>query len=221
MAVSLTNGLSDLSKELGETNTNTNTRRIQHYNDAVVDFANERKFPFFVKENTELATVSGDQDYAIPAAVLADWRSPGAIKEITLDDDTTPIKPIDWDQRDDPRYDGKNYFYINPEETRIYFKATISAVYTVHIHYWYIPARTTDLEAGSFPIPDRYRKAVAVLAAAYVQWSRYLEQQGNRLFNLYVKLVGGIAIQQSERHKYKPRSLPHYLQWRGFKRTYP
>lgn len=221
MAVSLTSGLSDLSKELGETNTNTGTRRIQHYNDAVVDFANDRKWAFLVKENTELSTVSGDQSYAIPAAVLADWRSPGAIKEITLGDGETPIKPIDWDQRGDARFDGKNYFYINPEETTIYFKVAIDAVYTVHIHYYYIPARTTDTTSGTFPIPDRYRKAVALLAAAYVQWSRYLDQQGNRLFNLYAKMVGGIAQQQSERHNYKPRSLPHYLHYRGFRRTYP
>lgn len=221
MTVSLTDGLSDLSKELGETNTNSNTRRIGHYNDAVVDFANERKWPFFVKKNVQLSTVVGTQSYAIPAAVLADWRSPGAIKEITFGDSADPIKPIDWEDRNNESFSNKNYFYIDPEETTIYFKVSVDAVYVVNIHYWYIPARTTDTSAGSFPFPDRYRKAVALLAGAYVQWSRYLDQQGNRLFNLYTKHVGSITTQQSERHKFKPRSLTHYLQYRGFRRRYP
>lgn len=222
MSVTLTTGLSDLSKELGETTTNTTARRIGHYNDAIVDFFNERKWPFSVKENTDLSTVVGTQSYSIPAAVLADWRSPGAIKEITIGDSEDPIKPIDWEERNNTAFDNKNYFYINPEETTIYFKCEITAASTVHIHYHHIPARITDTESSdTFPLPDRYRKAVGVLAGAYVQWSRYLEQQGNRLFNLYTKLVGNIAEQQSERHKFKPRSLPHYLKYRGFKRTYP
>lgn len=214
--ISLSNGLSDLSKELGESTTNTAARRIQHYNDAVIDFAGERRWKFLVKENTTLTTAVGDQDYAIPVAVLADWRTPGAIKEITLGSDTIPIKPIDWEERGDPRYAGGNFFYINPEETTLYFKKEITATETIHIHYYYIPERIEDTEdVDTFPIPERYRKIVGTLAAAYAQWGRYLEQQGNRLFNTYTKMLQSKAIQQEERHQFKPKRLPHYLQWRG------
>lgn len=214
--ISLSNGLSDLSKELGESTTNTSARRIQHYNDAVIDFASERRWKFLVKENTSMTTVSGTQSYTIHADILADWRAPGAIKEITIGDDTDPIKPIDWEERGDPRFSGGNFFYINPEEETIYFMKEISAAETIHVHYYYIPERIEDTESeDTFPIPDRFRKVVGTLAAAYAQWGRYLEQQGNRLFNTYTRMLESKAIQQEERHQFKPKRLPHYLQYRG------
>lgn len=220
--VDLTTGLSDLSKELGETNTNTNTRRIQHYNDAVIDFFNERKWPFAIKKNSTLLTTSGAQDYAIPAAVLADWRAPGGIKEITIGDGNTPILPIAWEDRGNSAYSNGNFFYLDPEETRIYFKEEVTAGEAVNIYYYHIPARIEDIEdEDEFPVPDRYRKAVALLAGAYVQWSRYLEQQGNRLYNLYTKQVKNITGQQAERNQFAPRRLPHFLAHRGFRRRYP
>jgi len=220
--ITLTNGLSDLSKELGETVSNVTTRRIGHYNDAVIEFSNEKKWEFLIKEDTSLSTVVGTQGYAMPATVLADWRAPGGIKEITLGDSTIPIIPIDWELRGDPRYDDKHCFYLNPEQTMIYFKEPISVVSVVHIHYYYVPARVESTESAvTFPIPDRYRKTVAMLAAAYVQWSRYLEQQGNRLYNLYAKSIGKISNQQSERNKNNPRRFQHYLQHIGFRRQYP
>ena len=57
--ISLSNCLTDLSKELGESVTNTSQRRIEHYCDAVQEFSNERKWPFLVKENTSLNTGVG------------------------------------------------------------------------------------------------------------------------------------------------------------------
>lgn len=215
--ITLTEGLADTSKELGETTTNVTARRVQHYNDAVIDFANERKWPFLVKENTDMVTAAGDQDYTIDADILADIRMPGGIKEITIGDSTESIKPIDWERRGDPRFDNGNYFYLNPENTTIYFKKAIdTAGQVIHVHYYYIPARTEDQTTpGTFPIPSRYRKALGLLSASNAQFSRYLEQQGNRLYNMYVRQIKSITQQQSERNQYQPRSLPHYLQYRG------
>lgn len=216
MPITLLEGLSDTSKELGETTTNSTTRRIQHYGDAVIDFANERKWKFLLKKNTDMSSVVGTQSYAIHANILADWRTPGAIKEITIGDSTDAIKPIDWEDRGDPRFDNGNYFYINPEETTIYFKKAIDQAATINVYYFYIPARTDDLETpGTYPIPSRYRKAIGLLAASNVQFARYLDQQGSRLFNLYTKQLKSIVQQQSEQHTFKPRSLPHFLQYRG------
>lgn len=221
--ITLTELLSDISKELGETTTNVVARRIQHGNDAVIDFANERKWPFLVKENTSMTTISGDQDYAIHANILADWRAPGAIKEITIGDNKDPITEIEWGQRGDSRWDGASVFYVDPEGTTIYFKTSIAKTGDIiHVHYFYIPARVPDTTSVvTFPIPSRYRKALGLLGAAYVQFSRYLETQGNRLFNMYVKQVQSITTQQSERNSNSPRRIQHYLQAIGFRRRYP
>ena len=217
MSITLTEGLSDTSKELGETTTNTSVRRIQHFNDSVVDFANERKWPFLVKENTDMLTVTNDQDYAIDADILADIRFPGGIKEITIGASTVPIKPINWEDRGDPRFATGNWFYMNPEQDTLYFTQDIDTTGDViHVHYYYIPARIEDTTSeNTFPIPSRYRKALGLLSASNVQFSRYLEAQGNRLFNMYVKQVKSIAQQQSEQPAHKPRTLPHFLAWRG------
>lgn len=220
MAHTLQTGLSDLSKELGETTVNTGGIRIRAYNDAVIDFANEKKWPFLVKENALLSTQVGVNDYSLSS--ISDMRFPGPIKEIYLGDDTEPFLPIDWDERNNSKYVDGKFFYIDPSDGTLTFKGDITDVKVIHIWYYYIPSRIEDAgSVGTFPIPDRYRKAVATLAAAYVQWSRYLDAQGNRLFNIYERMVGKITDQQSERNKYQPRKFPHYLQWRGYRRRYP
>lgn len=220
MAVLLSDGLTDLSRELGESQTNQTSPRIKSYNDAVVEFANEKKWLFLIKKNETLLTIASTTTYNIPAAILADWRSPGAIKAIYIG--ASEFKPIDWEDRNSDEYDEENVFYIDPEETQITFKKDLgNAGQTITIHYYYIPARTEDLTTGSFPIPDRYRKPIAVLAAAFVQWSRYLTAQGNRLYNYYTILVGKIRRNQNETHRFKTKKLQHYLQYRGYKRTYP
>ncbi len=220
MAILLQTGLSDLSRELNETNVNSTTARIGHYNDAATDFSKERKWPFLVKKNESLTTLASTKTYTIPSAVLADWRSPGAIKAIHIG--TSEYLPIDWEDRNDSKYDGGKFFYIDPEETQITFMADLgTAGQTITIHYYYIPARQTDVTAGSFPLPDRYRKEIAVLAAAYVQYSRYLDAQGNLKMNLYNQMMGKAKYQQAETHRKKPRKLQHFLAYRGFRRTYP
>lgn len=220
MSITLSVGLSDLSKELGETTTNTTERRIQHYNDAVIDLATQRKLPFLVKLNSSLSTAVGVQSYSITS--ITDMRGPGGIKEIYLGSSGDAIKPIDWEDRNDSRYTNESYFYLNPEETTIYFKNTISAVEVINMYYWYIPARITDTaSAETFPIPDRYRKVIATCAGAFVQWSRYLESQGTRLYNVYQRMLTSLVVQQSETHRFKSKKLQHFLQHIGFRRTYP
>lgn len=222
MAHTLSTGLNDLSRELGETTTQTGGIRVRAYNDAVIDFFNEKKWPFGVKENALLSTAVNDNDYSLSS--ITDLRWPGPIKEIYLGNDTEPYTPIDWEDRNNEDLEDEKHFYLSPDETTpiLYLKGDITSVKVMHIWYWYIPARIEDTNSAStFPIPDRYRKTVAVLAAAYVQWSRYLDAQGNRLYNLYEKMIGKTKDQQSERNANHPRKLPHYLQWRGFRRTYP
>ena len=220
MAIPLQTGLNDLSRELNETQVNSSIARIGHYNDAVIDFTGERKFPFTIKKNEGLTTLANTKEYSIPAAVLADWRSPGAIKAIHID--TGEFLPIDWEDRNDSRYTGKKFFYIDPEETKITFTCDLGAAgQVVTIHYYFIPTRQSDTLTGTFAIPDRYRKIIAVLAAAYVQYSRYLDSQGNLKMNLYNRMMGKVVYQQSETHRNKPRKLQHFLQFRGFRRTYP
>lgn len=219
MGVSLTNGLSDLSKELGETNTNTTTRRIQHYNDAVIDFFNEKKFPFAVKKNIALTMGASN---TLDITDISDMRQPGGIKEITISGYTKSFKPINYEDRNDYRYTGGQFFYIEPDQVTVKFTSDIDSGTAVTIYYYHIPARITDLEsADTFPLPDRYRKVVATLAAAYVQWGRYLETQGNRLYNLYQKMVTGVEGQQAERVSGNPRNFGHYMKRIGFRRRYP
>ncbi|OGI28081.1 MAG: hypothetical protein A2184_01070 [Candidatus Moranbacteria bacterium RIFOXYA1_FULL_44_7] len=219
MAISLTNGLSDTSRELGETVTKQTTRRIESYNDAIQDFANDSKWPFLVKKDESLTTISGQNNYSL--AGITDIRKPGGIKLITIG--TTDYSPIDYTDRNDDRYDGGKYFYLDPDDGQFTFMTDITTTgTTITIWYYYIPARITSVTAvETFPIPDRYRKVIAVLAGAYVQWSRYLEAQGNRLYNLYTKLVRNVGLQQSERNSNHPRKLQHFLQHKGFQRTYP
>lgn len=220
MAHLLTTGLSDQSKELGETTVVSTPIRIRTYNDSVIDFANERKWPFLIKENAALSTVIGSNDITITS--ITDMRWPGPIKEIMLGAETESYLPINWEDRNDTRYSKGKYFYIRPDGATITLKGDLmTAVLTVHIWYYYIPARIEDTTSVStFPIPDRYRKVVATLGAAYVQWSRYLDAQGNRLFNIYEKMIGKITDQQSERSDKNPKRLQHYLQYIGFRRIY-
>lgn len=220
MSHTLTVGLTDLSRELGETTVQTGPTRIRAYNDAIIDFANEKKWPFLVKESVALATQVGVKTYSLTG--ISDMRFPGPVKEIYLGDDTTPYTPIEWADRNNADIEDGKHFYLNPDETSLTFKGDITAVKTIHLWYYYIPARIEDTNSSSlFPIPDRYRKVVATLAAAYVQWSRYLDAQGNRLYNFYEKMVGKVKDQQSERNAKSPMKLPHYLKFRGFRRTYP
>ncbi len=224
MGITLIQGLGDISKELGESTTNQSNNRIMHFADAVQWFFSERKWPFAMKKDTSLSTLAATTQYTVPAAVKAIWREPGGIKEITVGTSLDAFLPIDWEQRGDSRFDGKNYFYLDPEETKIYFKKELGAAgQAITIYFWHIPARLSDVNDGTttIPIPDRYRKALATLGAAFVQWSRYLETAGNRLFNLYQKMTASAAVQQTERHRGKPMSFPHYLMWKGFKRKYP
>ena len=217
----LTTGLSDQSKELGETTVVSTPIRIRTYNDAVVDFANERKWPFLVKENAAKSTIVGVN--TIDISDITDMRWPGPIKEILLGSETEAYLPINWEDRNDIRYSSGKYFYISPDEATLTLKGDLmTEILVVHIWYYYIPVRIEDTtSATTFPIPDRYRKAVAILGAAYVQWSRYLDVQGNRLFNIYEKMIGKITDQQSERSDRNPKRLQHYLQFIGFRRTYP
>jgi hypothetical protein len=222
MSVSLSSGLQDLSKELGETTVNQTTNRINHYNDAVVEFFNDRKWAFSTKKDTSLATISGTKRYNLDG--ITDIRLPGGIKEVFIgDDDSQPFIPIDYAARHDTQYSGNKFFYIDAETNDIVFLRDITTTGdTITIRYFHIPTRITDIASVStFPVPDRYRKAVATLAASYVQYSRYLDAQGNRLFNMYQRLIGSAAQQQAERNVGNPLKINHPLRWRGFKRVNP
>lgn len=224
MAVLLTNGLADLSKELGETTANQTPNRIKHYNDAVQAFFSERKWKFSKKKNTSLVTVSGQQRYDLSS--ITDIREPGGINEIQVGPDTEdnlPFTPVDFEQRHNPSYKGKKFFCIEEESNELVFLGDISeGGLTITIRYHFIPARIESVsDVVGFPLPDQYRKTVATLAAAYVQWARYLDAQGNRLYNMYERLLQKTGFQQSERNARNPRRMEHPLRWRGFRRTYP
>lgn len=225
MAHTLTTGLSDLGKELGETTVNTGTARVKHYNDAVIDFANEKRWKFLLKKQELTATTTPTgREYAV--APIVDMRENGGIKEIVIGtdaDDNPPWTPIEYEDRHDSQLATHKTFYVDEETGKIVLTSDPGTTgEAITVRYYHVPARIEDTNsADTFPIPDRYRKIVSTLAAAYTQWSRYLDAQGNRLFNLYQTMVGKAEYQQAERNKNHPRKLQHYLQWRGFTRRYP
>ena len=80
--------------------------------------------------------------------------------------------------------------------------------------HWYIPDRIEDTASvETFPIPSRYRKAIGTLAAAFVQYSRYLDGPGSRLINFYNVLVEKVELNQSERTQ-EPL-IESQIQWHG------
>ena len=105
MSVTLTNGLLDLSSELGETTTNTTTPRVNSYNDAVVQFFNEKKWPFSLKTDTTTTTTSGTQTYNLP---MTDLRLPGGIKLVQIG--STDYLPIEYEDRNKSNFDNGSYF---------------------------------------------------------------------------------------------------------------
>lgn len=215
--ITLSQGLADLSKELGESTTNTSSRRIQHYNDAIQEFANERKWPFLVKENTSLDT--GDGNSEIDISGIDDIRMPGGIKEITITGYDDPFLPVPYEDRNVTT--GKNRFYITPDEQNIKFTKELDANAGITLWYFYIPERIEDIaDVVGFPIGSRYRKAIGTLAAAFVQWSRYLDGQGNRLLNVYQRLLAKIEMNQSESNNGTPKRIPNPMAWRGPMRNY-
>ena len=206
--ITISNGLSDLSKELGESTTNTSQRRIQSYNDAIQEFANERKWPFLVKPNTALTTGVGTAGTAIPITSITDIRMPGGIKEITVAGENDTFLPVNYEDRN--QVSGRNRFYITPDEQNLKFTKDMGANLAISMWYYYVPARieeTTDVVG--FPIPSRYRKAIGTLAAAFVQWSRYLDGQGNRLLNVYGRLLAKIETNQAEHNNGVARIMPN------------
>jgi len=217
MSVLLSQGLADLSRELGENTVKTETARIGHYGDAVVEFFGEKKWPFAIKHDTSLTTTSSTAGYSLTG--ITDMRQPGGIKLLTIDGDD--YLPIAYEQRNDSRFDTKKWFYLNEEETLLFIKGSPEVGKVIDICYWYLPARTTDLTSGSYPLPDRYRKTVAYLAAAYVQWARYLTTLGDAKYNMYLRGIGKVTRQQAERHQGNPRNIKHFLAGIGFRRTYP
>jgi len=224
MSIKLLDGLSDLSKELGETNTNSTTNRIRHYNDAIQAFFAEKKWSFSTKKDESLATVAGEQRYNLD--LITDIRQPGGFKEIMIGadaEDNPAYTPIDYEQRHMPQFRGQKYFYYDQETNDIVFLTEIAQTgLAITIRYYFVPERIEDTgSADEFPCPDKFRKIIATLAAAYVQWARYLDAQGNRLFNMYDRLLNKTSFQQEERNRNNPRKMEHPLRWRGFKRTYP
>ena len=159
---------------------------------------------------------------AYALSTITDMRFPGPLYEVYLGSETTPYIPIDWKDRNNDEYQGGKYCYLDPDNANLNFIGTISGGLTITIWYYYLPTRISDTTSVStFPIPDAYRKAVATLAAAYIQWSRYLDAQGNRLFNLYEKMLNGAVYQQSERNMGNIRKIQHPLKRFGFRRVYP
>lgn len=214
--ITLTQGLADLSKELGESVTNTDQRRIQHYNDAIQEFGNEKKWPFLVKKNIALNTGTGKQPIDITS--MEDMRMPGGIKEISIAG-SKPILPVFFEDRFE--YRNKNHFYITPDEQSIEFTKEVSPNQSMLIWHWYVPSRITSTQdEGSFPIPQRYRKAIGTLAAAFVQYSRYLDNQGSRLLNVYGRLLDKVEQNQSEKNAGTPRRIPNTMTFRGPMRQY-
>jgi len=206
--ITLTQGLSDLSKELGESTTNTSTRRIAHYCDAIQEFSNERKWKFLVKLNEALTTGAGTAGTAIDITGIDDLRMPGGIKEITVAGEDEPFLPVPFEQR--TQVLARNRFYITPDEQTLKFTKDLTANQIISMWHWYIPDRIEDIASvETFPIPTRYRKALGTLAAAFVQWSRYLDGQGNRLLNIYNRLVEKIEMNQSEEHSGVPKIMPN------------
>lgn len=220
MSVTLTQGLSDLSRSLGESTVNQTTQRIGHYNDAIIEFFNERKWPFAVKLNSDLSSAAGDLDYDISS--IEDRRLPGAVKEVTLGALDGVFTPINWADRFDSRYDSGKYIYEDPTQDTLYFKSDPGGAYAINIYYYHIPARIEDTASVlTFPLPTRYRKAVALLGAAHVQYSRYLTADGDKKMRLYKDLLQMITDQQSERNTGNPRKFGNPMRRWGFRRTYP
>lgn len=210
--ITLTQGLADTSKELGESTTNDSARRIQHYNDAIQEFSNERKWKFLVKENTSLVTAANNG--AIDITGIDDMRMPGGIKEITISGFTDPFLPINFEDRFVEST--KNRFYITPDEQSLKFTKEIESGLTLDMWHWYIPDRIEDTASvETFPIPSRYRKAIGTLAAAFVQYSRYLDGPGSRLINFYNVLVEKVELNQSEKNSGTPNRIPNPMAWRG------
>lgn len=215
--ITLSEGLQDTSKELGESTTNTSIRRIQAFNDAVQEFANERKWKFLVKKNVSLTT--GDGNSEIDITGITDMRMPGGIKEITVAGETDPFKPVNYEDR--LTVANRNRFYITPDEQAIKFTKEMNASQVITMWYYYIPERIEDTASVStFPIPSRYRKAIGTLSAAFVQWSRYLDTQGNRLLNVYNRLLTKIEQNQSEHNEGTPQRIQNPMAWRGQIRRY-
>lgn len=216
--ITLVQGLADLSKELGESTTNTSTRRIAHYCDAIQEFANEKKWPFLVKLNNDLVTAASNG--AVDITSVTDIRMPGGIQEITVDGEDNPFLPIDYKNRMYPPND--NRFYITPDEQSIKFTKELAAGLTISMWHWYVPERIEDLNSlESFPIPARYRKALGTLAGAFVQYSRYLDAQGGRMINIYNRLLAKIEGNQSERNSGTPATMPNPMSFHGPMRRYP
>jgi hypothetical protein len=224
MAIQLIDGLGDLSKELGETSANQTPNRIKHYNDAVQAFLAERKWPFTSKKDTSLTTVAGQKTYDLSG--ITDIRQPGGIKEILIGADepgNQAFLPVDFEQRHSANLSSGKYFYIDEETNELVFLGEISSTgSTITIRYYFVPARIEDVaDTVGFQVPQQFRKAIGTLAAAYVQWARYLDAQGNRLYNMYERLLNKASFQQSERNKMNPRKMEHPLRWRGFQRSRP
>lgn len=216
--ITLVQGLTDLSKELGEATTNTSARRIQHYNDAVQEFANERKWPFLVKQNSALTTGSGTGPVSIVS--IEDMRMPGGIKELTIADESEPFLPISYEDR--LIQADRNRFYITPDEQNIKFTKEVEPNKAINLWYWYIPERIEAIESDDeFPIPARYRKILGVLAGAFVQYSRYLDNQGGRMINYYQRLLAKAETNQAETNSGTPKRLENPMSWRGQFRKYP
>lgn len=207
MSHTLTIGLTDLSKELGESVTSTTTARIGHYNDAVVGFADERKWKFLVKADETLTTDTDEKEYDVSS--ITDKRTPGWVSKIYIGDATEQL--------------GEAEYYYDEERDKLVFASNFdTSGETIHIYYYYIPARITETTSSdTFPLPDRYRKVVALLAASFVQRSRYLEAQANSLFNLYTREIEKLIDKQSETSNRQPKVFPTYTRRIGFKRSYP
>lgn len=214
--ITVLEGLNDTSRKLNENTVVQTTLRKGLYADAVEYFCNFKKWKFLLKEDDSLTTTSS-RTYSI--TTITDIRFPGGIKEITIGDSGLAILPIDWEDRNNEQYTNELRFYVTPDEASIVFTQDVTAGETIHIWYYQVPSRKTE-NTDTYPIPQRYRGALGELAAAYVQYARYLDAQADKKYNLFLRQLETIENNQTERNYGNPKKFGNYLQRINFRRIY-
>lgn len=213
MSYTLQSGLDDLSAVLNENTTVTTTARKTHYNEALQEFCRYKKWPFLIKDSTDL-TEADVANYPLPS----DIREPGGMIEVTIG--STEYLPAKFNDRlslDENGY----YYYLNIayDDRDINFVPTPdSAGDTITMRHYFVPTRLTTL-TDSFPLPDFVRRPIAVLAAEFVSRAKRQHATANNFRELYNQARDEVVVMQAEQPTKLPRRFGFYSKIYSFRKN--
>lgn len=206
--------LQALSRKLKEETTDTSSLRIGYGNDTCKHILSLYKFGWSRKK-LNLTVVAADQEYDLTVETT-DYSPSRGIYEVYLAG--IQIFPCDYNNKENE----SNRFYLTPDNKSIGFTDALDG--TEDIDIWYYPEFVGVADTSStfnVGFPDSLLEALAFYSKALVHGGkRQRFDERNALLDFKNEVDKIIPQEGSAKIKDRPKKVPNFMGYSGFKRTY-